>query len=248
MCRGCVINFSIKRKSLNLRKLKFVFIGSVSPAKGLSKIVQNLQKIEADFSRSEFHIIGSAGLYFGKSSIKKSPATKYQEKVNIALSSLKHIKVVSHGLVQEQKLEILQRCDVALLNPTGKSEAFPSSAIECMACGLPVIASNKYGMYDTMKHFPETSIHHRNSFNTILKNIIGNPNKFEYLRLRSRMVYEKYLSQNEFVISQWVYLCNDLSNGKSIQLGASNEGFSKFFMHFLIIKSRLTKIIKTWLF
>ena len=240
------INLSIQREAVDLKKLKFVYIGSISPAKGLLKIVQNLQKVEMDFPASEFHIIGSDGLYSGNNNNRPGSETKYQEKVNIALSKLKYIQIVLHGLVGDQKFEILQKCDVALLNPTGKSEAFPSSVIECMASGLPVIASNKYGMYDTMKYFPETSIHLKNSFNTILKNIVRNPNKFKYLQLRARMVYEKYLSQNKFVISQWVYLCDDISNGKTIQLGASNEGFFKIKMYILILKSRLIRCIKAW--
>ena len=38
--------------------------------------------------------------------------------------------------------------DVALLNPTGKSEAAPACPLECYCYGIPVVAGGDFGAYD----------------------------------------------------------------------------------------------------
>ena len=59
------------------------------------------------------------------------------------------------GLFSKEKNLILKHSDVALLNPSGKSEAAPASPLECYCYGIPVIAGGDYGAFDNMKYFPE---------------------------------------------------------------------------------------------
>ena len=63
------------------------------------------------------------------------------------------------GLISEsEKDKVLKESDIALLNPTGKSEAAPASPLECYCYGIPVIAGGDFGAFDNMKDFSELDL------------------------------------------------------------------------------------------
>ena len=52
----------------------------------------------------------------------------------------------------------MQRCDLAVVNPTGSGEAFCASILEWYSLGIPVISSLNYGMSDMMRYFDNLTI------------------------------------------------------------------------------------------
>lgn len=56
------------------------------------------------------------------------------------------------GLLGEEKIEILQNADVGVVNPSGNTETFCSSALEFQASGTPVVSAAKGGLLDTVAH------------------------------------------------------------------------------------------------
>lgn len=61
--------------------------------------------------------------------------------------------VVFHGNIDaETKHWILAESDIGIVNPTGLSETFSLSAVELQAAGTPVVAGDRGGLRETVKH------------------------------------------------------------------------------------------------
>ena len=109
-------------------------------------------------------------------------------------------------LSAEEKDKILKKSDIALLNPTGKTEAAPASPLECHCYGIPVVAGGDYGAFDNMKYFPELDLKKKNIKEVI--NILKN--KYDYICLKKRaytLAIEK-AQGNKQILNQWIKLFN----------------------------------------
>jgi DNA topoisomerase-2 len=109
----------------------------------------------------------------------------------------------------EEKKNILKVCDIAIINPTGASEAFPATPLECMAMGLPVITSRDYGMYDVMKFMPELVINRPAEIISKIDMIMGDEKLYELLRNKSLSIASFYINRTNSIINSWELLFDD---------------------------------------
>jgi len=106
-------------------KVRFVFVGSLSPVKGVSFLLEAFKQLN---SNCELHFIGSSG---------DSDLASGQE-----LSG-----VFFHGKVSHEKLpELLSEMDVLVLPSI--VDGFGMVVLEAMKCALPVIVSEQVGASD----------------------------------------------------------------------------------------------------
>src|SRR4030095_4545044 len=101
------------------------------------------------------------------------------------------------------KTEILRACHIALLNPMGRTESFPASPLECMACGVPVVSSSDYGMSDTMRFFPELSIKSPKEILDKIQTLVQDPMLYELVQIRSLAVAKWYAGQAPEILFRW---------------------------------------------
>ncbi len=104
--------------------LRLLFVGRVTPDKGSQFLLQLVKKFTRPF---ELHIVGSG-------------------------SDLERFTThaVVHGMLEQNNiLELMKECDV-LLVPSLIEENQPTVILEAASVGLPVIASNKRGMIETL--------------------------------------------------------------------------------------------------
>lgn len=134
------------------------YVGSLVPAKGFQVLAKLWPKINQQVPEAELRVIGSGKLYdrgqeLGKWNIA---AEEYERQFRPYLSDENGKKLDSvkfKGLVPtEEKIELMKTSQVGVVNPTGRTENCPGSAIEFQAAGTPVVSAAKRGLLDTVIH------------------------------------------------------------------------------------------------
>jgi glycosyltransferase involved in cell wall biosynthesis len=217
-------------KLFNLLKYKFfkpnksfrlVFLGALIPAKGFHHVAKAWLEIKKKFPNAHLDVIGSTQTYTGEEpESKKIPTTTaYANKILkfIPREDLLNKHVVFHGNLGEEKFKIIKNAHLAILNPTGKSEAFPASPIECLMCGTPVIASSDYGMSDIMCFFPEAKLSSPDEITSKLISIMNNPQIYRNLQKRSLLVAKLFSKNTPKILLRWQNLIDNLIKNKTIR-------------------------------
>ncbi len=191
--------------------LRLLYLGALSPGKGFLHIAKAWNTIKNTYQSAELHVIGSGSLYGEKSNYDIIPADKvFADKIftYIPKQDIVDKKVIFYDNLGENKFEIMQKCHVALLNPTGKTEAFPASPLECMSLGIPVIAANDYGMSDTMRFFPELALEKPEDIPCYVEKLVNDENRYLELQQRAITVSSWYALQLPQIITRWKRLIN----------------------------------------
>ena len=209
-----LFNFSKYKFFKSNKTLRLVFLGALIPAKGFHHVAKAWLKIKKKFPNVHLDVIGSTKTYNGEEpENKKIPTTdSYANKILkfIPSEDLSSKRVTFHGNLGEEKFKIIKNAHLAILNPTGKSEAFPSSPIECLMCGTPVIASNDYGMLDVMYYFPEAKLSRPSEITIKLISIINNSSMYRNLQKRSLSVAKSFSGNKPKILLSWQNLIDNL--------------------------------------
>jgi glycosyltransferase involved in cell wall biosynthesis len=199
--------------------LNLVYLGSLIPAKGFHIISRHWSQIKSRFPGVVLHVIGSAsGRKRGIPDHQVLPTSETYAKAilkNIPFDDITSNKVIFHGNLGIEKSDIIKNCHAALLNPTGCSEAFPASPLQCMALGVPVIASKGFGMSDCMRYFPELTIHRPAQIVSKLEMLIQNPLQYQEYQVRSRNTALWFQSQTESILLRWRLLIKAFTENAS---------------------------------
>jgi glycosyltransferase involved in cell wall biosynthesis len=116
-----------------VKPLRFLYVGSISPVKGTDLLLGALDKLKSELD-FELTIVGSGSpKFFNELKTRTSPAL--WERVH-----------VRHGLSQEQVGEELKQATMVLF-PT-RVDTSPNSVKEAVVAGVPVVASAIGGIID----------------------------------------------------------------------------------------------------
>lgn len=230
----------------------FVYMGAMGPAKGLHLVLRMWPEIRIRFKNSILNIIGG-DLYQERvlGSYKGLPISgSYAKKLYNELSKMNKAdrdSINFLGLLSSERMdEVLRESDVALLNPTGKSEAAPASPLECYAYGIPVVAGGDFGAFDNMKYFPQLDLV-KNNIDDII-NCLDDKKTYRELRIEALELSKKLYSENQEHLKDWVNLFNN-------RLPISTPNLPKYIhrriwarsIFDLIIKRPIKRIIATWI-
>jgi glycosyltransferase involved in cell wall biosynthesis len=246
----------IKNKKFNG---EFVYLGGINPAKGLHIILENWRKFISVNREARLHVVG--GDLYGENYSKNkknisASSEKYAKKLSKILEKYKESEkeqVLFYGKVgSKEKEEILNKCSVALLNPTGKSEAYPASALECLSFGIPVIAGGDYGMLDIMLNFKGLDLLVKDNINMVKiieKEIILEENYFVNSG-KCIDFYDLFYSSKEGTLQRWANLIfnNEIKNDKNDKNELLSKKIkSKFYLrhYFMIFKFHIKKFLKS---
>lgn len=211
------VNNNYQFRMLDRNKLRIVYLGALVPGKGFHHLAKQWSNIKNSFPGVTLDVVGSTETYGGLVGDNLIPTTKKYASLLLKFIpkvDIDNKRVVFHGNVGIEKIEILRNSDVAILNPTGFTEAFPSSPIECMSIGLPVITSNDYGMNDVMCYFPELSLKNPNKIVAKMNYLFSNQYVYNDLCLRSINVSKLFYGKNSEVCNRWLSVINDLHSNR----------------------------------
>ena len=206
----------------NLAPRNFVFIGAIGPAKGLHLVLEIWPKVRKKFKNCSLKVIGGNLYKQKKNRISKilSFNSSYEKVIENKLKKMSREdrdSISFLGLLsRSDKDKVLKNSDVALLNPTGKSEAAPASPLECYCYGIPVIAAGDFGAFDNMKNFPELDLK-INSIEKILNFLIKEEN-FGLIKKRAYFLAKEKFKENKSIYNNWIKLFNNKLEEPDINL------------------------------
>lgn len=235
------------RKSKTMR---IVYLGALMRAKGFVHIARAWSDIKRLIPNVQLHVIGASSTYGRPPEHDLIPCDNelaHEILENIPQTDIEAGKVVFHGNLGREKFDIMRDCDAAILNPTGVYEAFPASPLECMAAGLPVIASDDYGMADSMSFFPELVLKTPDQIPSRLQWLISDDLRYEELRQRAFAVADWFNSQTGVILARWRRLFA-LLTGDQASIPNSGPGVpvhgSKLILTKRVARARLSHVKK----
>ncbi|WOB43924.1 glycosyltransferase family 4 protein [Thermoleptolyngbya oregonensis NK1-22] len=208
-------------KESNCQNINIVSLGALIPGKSFVEVAKAWNQLKKQIPGVKLHVIGSASTYGSKLEFDLVPASPdYAKEIlkYIPENDIQNGEVIFHGNLGEEKFDIIKQCDLAILNPTGFTEAFPASPLECMACGVPVIASDDYGMSDCMRFFPELVINGHQNIAERAEWLLEDPLRYRELQQRSISVAQWFASQKDQIITRWIRLIEAVAEGKTQEL------------------------------
>lgn len=135
-----------------------VYLGSITPKKGFHNLARVWPKILQAHPAAKLSVIGSGKLYDRSSQLgtwgvaeERYEATEIRPYLSDEEGNI-HPSVRFEGLLGDEKIPILQKATVGVVNPTGYTEVCCASSLEFQACGTPVVAGADWGLLDTIAH------------------------------------------------------------------------------------------------
>ena len=186
-------------------------MGALVPSKGFDQLAKQwIEIVKFCFYKiqSRLEVIGGSTLYGFEENHPRLPTSyKYGNKLESFLQTEINKTVFFHGTLNEERYELMKKCDIAIVNPEGRGEAFPASILEWMSLAIPVISSAKYGCYDAMRFNNSLIIKKPEEKKEIIKFYISlKDDERNYLKDISYTIANYYSSKQNFIINQWILL------------------------------------------
>lgn len=215
--------------------IHLVHLGALVAGKGFDRVAQAWPVIRDRWPRARLHVIGSGALYRDRPLHARIPATPdAAERIlrAIPIADIDAGRVVFHGALGEGKGAVLSQAHIAVQNPTGASEAFPASTLDCMAAGLPVVASADYGMWDSMHHFPELQVRDSSQIVDRITWLLADPARFTAVSTRALEVARRCRAQTDQIVRQWITLLEALADGTAVTAALPRPPRPRHALHF----------------
>jgi glycosyltransferase involved in cell wall biosynthesis len=134
-----------------------VYLGALVPAKGFHHYARHMGAV-LNGRRTKLLVIGGSLTYGREASGRLGVTTQeYEEEFWAHVAPFVAAKQVEFlGNLGLEKLSLIRRAKLALTNPTGSSETFCLSNLECMAMGTPVMGGFHKGMTATL--YPDSRL------------------------------------------------------------------------------------------
>ena len=135
----------IDRKTLGFKEDDFIVVysGRINPEKGVKELIMAFKQLK-DYPNIKLLIIG--GSFFGNTKGTDTFITSLQEESKEIADSIFFTGFVPY----KQIPSYLAMCDVAVI-PSLWEDPFPTTVLEAMASGLPIIATNSGGITEACK-------------------------------------------------------------------------------------------------
>lgn len=197
-------------------EIRVVYLGALVEAKGFHFIAEQWKKLKYIYPSIKLHVIGSAEIYGLATGLNELIPTQncYAERIlsSIDYDDILDGRVIFHGKLGVEKFDIINNAHIGIINPTGNSESFCSSAVEILSCGIPLVASRDFGMYETMKFFPELALRKPEEIVGKIQYILEDRDRYYELCSRALVVGKFFDNQNAVIIARWARLINQVAN------------------------------------
>jgi FkbM family methyltransferase len=186
-----------------------VYTGSMIPVKGFGLLARAWKSVVAKFPNAKLTVIGSGQLYNRNVMLGRWGVADESFEENDIIPFLsgedgkKLDSVTFLGVLGSEKLPILSKALIGVVNPSGRGENCPGSAIEFLACKTAVVSASSEGLLDVVEHGVtgllgqgvEALVHN-------LCELLGNPVKaIEFGNNGPNIIEERF--NYDFICRQW---------------------------------------------
>ena len=200
-----------------------VYLGSLHSAKCFHLLAQAWPEILRKKPNAKLVVIGSGKLYDHESELGPYGLAEknYEEQfITPLLDSDGEIMNSVHfaGLLGEEKIPIMKKAAIGVINPHGKSEICPGSAIEFQACETPVVAGGRYGNLDVIINNKTGLLvkSNRELVDSICELLADGPKRRRLGKSGKKFISEKF--SQEATVTQWRSLLDNLINGSEMTI------------------------------
>lgn len=201
-------SFSLMHESSKRKEI--VYMGALVKNKGFDKALIGLSAFLSDNPDWLLRVVGSSETHGIKAEHPRIPTTLFfGRKIERIIKDQALGNVEFLGNLGISKYEIICQAKYVVLNPTGKSEAYPGSAIDCLFARTSMLAPNKGGFRDFMHEYPELIIKSPNELSKKIVQLEEAPSP----GLSSRMSdsYTRLLEANDLSIESWEKIIRGIS-------------------------------------
>ena len=191
------------------------YLGALVPAKGFHVLAEAWPKILKRGPEARLNVIGSGDLYNHNNKVGQFSKAdkKYEDTFIRHLLDAGKIapSVTFHGRLGIEKIEILRKTNVGVINPTGQTENCPISAIELELASIAIVTSRKYGMRDmVINKYNGYLINSPNALARKIIYLLENPKISVEYGLNSRK-YATAKFNSTLVTNNWILLFEGLN-------------------------------------
>lgn len=150
----------IPEKKLTKNGKNIAFMGALKKGKGLQVLINQWPKIIKKNPDANLYVIGGTDLYSKK---RKALDNQFLEKLKYKINKypLKYSNIHFLGTLNYlDRSEVLEKIDIGVANPTGKTETFCLSALEFIRNGIPVVTVNDYSLPDVVNNKKTGILYH----------------------------------------------------------------------------------------
>jgi glycosyltransferase involved in cell wall biosynthesis len=182
------------------KKINLVYLSNIMSSKGVFELIDAFEVLSQRYENINLSISGGfiGDMYISSSGVEK----KFYDKIS------KNKKITYLGKIYgNEKVKLLQSSDIFVLPSYYKSEAFPISIIESMACENAIVTTN-------YKHLPDV-VNEQNGVLVDPKNIDSLVDGIESLltnkeRLRKTQLHNKKEAQEKYSLNQYIDNLNQI--------------------------------------
>jgi hypothetical protein len=127
-----------------------------------------------------------------------------------------------------ERFEIYNKVDIAIINPTGISESFSFNLHECLDFGVPIIASDDYGLNDIMKYFPRFSTSNPAQIVKKIVHAYNNRHSREVFKIISKSIIDGAECRNEKMATKWRSLAEGVLDDEIYHFNTRNRAKALF--------------------
>lgn len=197
----------------NSNTIHIGYMGSLIPSKGVHCVLSNWDSIKAIISARGksivLHVIGGSKLYSYEESHPYLPCEiHYGERLEKLIYShgIKDNEIIFHGVLGEERYQLMADCDLAIVNPDGYGEAFPATILEWLSLGIPPITGNRFGLGDVARYIPELCIKRPKEIAKAITYCLDlEATQFKRLRRKCMRIASLYESKQKHIIGQWIF-------------------------------------------
>lgn len=188
------------------RTFRIVHVGALLPLKGFDDLARLWPQIRSAIPTARLDVIGGSSTYGRLPDHPLIPTTlAFGDRIlaHIPPADIEEGRVVFHGNLGADKTDVIRRADVAVLNVAGREESLNAALIECLDLGVPVIGSDRFGLWDSMRHFPELATRSPAEVVERLARFAAAPELSGRFSERALEVARGFRAENDAIIDRW---------------------------------------------
>lgn len=223
------------------------YMGGIYPTKGFHILARNWKHILKFVPDAKLYVIGSGKLYSKNAKLGKYGIAEKEYEAKF----MKYLTDENGNIIEgvkffgtlggDEKLDVMRKAKVGIVNPSGETETFCYSAIEFEALGVPVVTKASNGLYDTVANW-KTGLLYKTDLG-LIKNIVNmlcdNVLQKRYSNASVNFIRKYFEIDN--IVNQWYSLFKEISRGNYHYNDKNEESISR---HNMIPVRKINKIMR----